>query len=64
MEYLILPLGMLVAIIWSLAWACNDAEKRGKGGCLVAFLVFLTWSLGLFIWVVFRPVLPEDSKEK
>ena len=37
----------------------RDAERRGKSGCLVAILVFfLSWPLGLILWIVFRPEPP------
>ena len=51
-------LGLVFAIVflWSVIWAYNDAERRGKSGCLVALLVFLlSWPVGLIIWLVFRP---------
>ena len=42
--------------IWSIFWAFGDAESRGKSGCLVALLVaFLSWPIGLVVWLVFRP---------
>lgn len=42
--------------IISVIWAYGDAERRGKSGCLVAILVlFLSWPLGLILWLVFRP---------
>ncbi len=48
-------------LIWSLVWVHNDAEKRGKPGCLVAFLVFLiSWPLSLLLWLLFRPEHTED----
>lgn len=47
---------IMVLYIYSIVWAFNDAEARGKSGCLVALLVmFLTWPIGLIAWVVFRP---------
>jgi len=47
---------ILIVYIWSVVWAYNDAERRGKSGCLVALLVFLlTWPMGLIIWLIFRP---------
>ena len=47
---------MLCLYVYSAAWAYGDAEQRGKPGCLVAFLVlFLSWPLGLILWIVFRP---------
>ncbi len=42
--------------VYSIFWATADAEARGKSGCLVALLVtFLSWLLGLLLWVIFRP---------
>lgn len=46
--------------IWSLIWVYGDAEKRGKSGCLVAFLIgFFAWPWGLLIWLIARP---EDKR--
>ncbi|MDX5346718.1 MAG: hypothetical protein LPJ89_01350 [Hymenobacteraceae bacterium] len=42
--------------IWSIIWAYNDAEARGKPGWAVALLVALfSWPLSLLLWVIFRP---------
>ena len=58
-----LALGILAVYIGSIVWAYNDAESRGKAGCLVAILVaFLTWPLGLVAWLVFRPNEPETER--
>lgn len=47
---------LLVGFFYSVFWAYQDAEKRGKSGCLVALLVFLvSWPAGLIIWLIFRP---------
>ncbi len=49
-------LPVLALFIWSVIWAYRDAERRGKPGCLVALLVFwLTWPLGLILWLLIRP---------
>jgi hypothetical protein len=49
-------LPILVLYVWSIVWAFNDAEKRGKSGCLVVLMVMLlTWPVGLLVWIVFRP---------
>lgn len=57
---LCITLPLLAVFIWSIVWAYNDAERRGKSGCLVALLVFLlTWPVGLIIWLLIRP---EDGK--
>lgn len=55
---LIAPLAILFLglLIWSLVWAFNDAEKRGKNGWLVVLLLFLmNWPISLLMWLVFRP---------
>ncbi|CAN5900232.1 hypothetical protein BH24BAC1_BH24BAC1_25680 [soil metagenome] len=53
---LLLALVVLVLYIWSIVWAYNDAERRGKSGVLVAILVaLLSWPLGLLLWILFRP---------
>lgn len=53
---LLLALVVLVLYIWSIVWAYNDAERRGKSGVLVAILVaLLSWPLGLLLWFLFRP---------
>lgn len=47
---------MFALYIVSIFWAFGDAERRGKSGCLVALIVaFLSWPLGLLLWVVLRP---------
>jgi uncharacterized membrane protein len=51
-------LGILIVVllVWSLVWVYNDAEERGKSGCLVVLLVFLlSWPVSLLAWIVFRP---------
>ena len=39
----------------SIYLAARDAQARGKPFWLVFLLVWLTWPLGLFAWMVFRP---------
>ena len=52
----IILLGLLAPYVFSIVWAYNDAEGRGKSGCLVAILVaFLSWPIGLVAWLIFRP---------
>lgn len=58
-----IALPMMILLIWSIIWAYNDANKRGKSGCLVALMVFLiTWPGGLIAWLVFRPDEEEPAK--
>jgi uncharacterized membrane protein YoaK (UPF0700 family) len=54
----IIPLVILVlgVLIGSLVWTYRDAEKRGKPGWLIVFMVFLcNWPFSLLIWLAFRP---------
>ena len=58
-----IALPMTILVIWSIIWAYNDANKRGRSGCLVALMVFfVTWPAGLLIWLVFRPEQKEPPK--
>ena len=42
--------------VLTVIWAFSDAKQRGKSGCLVAILVaFVSWPVGLIIWLVARP---------
>ncbi len=49
-------------------WAIQDANTRGKAGCLIGLLVFLTWPLGLLFWAVARPptkvILPDQKNSE
>ncbi|MGB2905492.1 MAG: hypothetical protein WBB73_00215 [Candidatus Aminicenantaceae bacterium] len=57
---LFLGLILLGLMVISLVWAYNDAEKRGRQGCLVVILLFLfSWPFSLLLWIVFRPDLPD-----
>ena len=58
----VLGLGILIVVLggWigSSIWVLLDADRRSKSGCLIGLLVFLTWPLGLCLWLVTRPPLP------
>jgi len=52
----LLVLGAFMAYLWSIVWAYEDAESRGKSGLLVALLVMLAvWPIGLIVWLMLRP---------
>jgi uncharacterized membrane protein len=55
--FVLILLALFVGVfIWSLFWAYQDAEERGKSGCLVVLLILLVgWPISLLLWVVFRP---------
>jgi len=50
-------IGLLIAI-----WVYKDAEKRGKSGVLWLLLVWLTFPIGLIIWLVVRPPIGGEKK--
>ncbi len=57
-EFLAVSLAIMVlvtVVAVSIRWAANDARARGENGTVVGFLVFLTWPIGLVVWVLVRP---------
>jgi hypothetical protein len=44
----------LVLWIGSLIWVYQDAEKRGKSGCIWLLLLWFTWPFGLIAYLVVR----------
>jgi len=44
----------LAVAIYTTVWVYGDSQRQGKPGCLVAFLVAMTWPLGLFLWLIVR----------
>lgn len=44
----------LILWIGSLIWVYQDAEKRGKSGCIWLLLLWFTWPIGLFAYLVLR----------
>ena len=49
-------LGLFITYLWSIVWAYEDAQSRGKSGLLVALLVMLgVWPIGLIAWLILRP---------
>ena len=52
---LLLQLGFLVLVVWSIWQVAQDAELRGKPGWLIAGLALITWPIGVFLWLAARP---------
>ena len=46
---------ILGALLWLLIWVTGDANVRGKPGCLVAILIFMSMPFGLLLWLLVRP---------
>ncbi len=52
-----------VLFIISVCWIMNDAEKRGKSGCVaLLFLFAATWPISILWWLWLRP--PADQTPK
>lgn len=47
-------LGMFVGWALSLLWVYQDAQARGKTGCLWVLIVTFTWPIGLLVYFVLR----------
>jgi hypothetical protein len=46
---------------WSVRVCALDARRRGKSPFLVSLLVFVSFPLGLLLWLLFRPEPLNDS---
>ena len=42
-------------LVWTLRVCVADARYRGKSPWLVTLLVFVSFPLGLIVWLLFRP---------
>jgi hypothetical protein len=50
----VLGLLILVLFLGSLVWLYQDAQSRGKTGCLWALIAFFTWPFGLIAYILLR----------
>lgn len=51
-----------ILLIANVLWGFRDGRKRGLSGILVALLVTCSFPLGVFIWLLLRPGIPEAAK--
>jgi hypothetical protein len=51
---LCMALIFFIGYLVSLFWVYQDAEQRGKTGCLWLLLIFFTWPFGLIAYIVLR----------
>ena len=49
------PTIFVLVVFGTTIWSCWDAESRGKSGVLISLLVWLTWPIGLVLWLLYRP---------
>ena len=60
---LIFVFPLLAILWWTLRVCAADARRRGKSPLLVTLLVFVSFPLGLLVWLLFRPE-PLNSGDK
>ncbi len=52
----------LCAYVSSLRWSYQDARARGKSGLhVVLWVALVKWPVGLLMWLLFRPNLPQHA---
>ena len=52
----VISLVTFLGILGWIVWVCAlDARRRGKSPFLVSLLVFVSFPLGLILWLLFRP---------
>lgn len=57
---LVVSIIFLVLALYSFIWITEDAQKRGKSGCLAfLFVIAASWPLSLLWWLWLRPPLPK-----
>lgn len=44
----------LALFAWSLIWLYQDAESRGKAGCLWVLIAWFTWPFGVLAYFLLR----------
>ena len=58
---LILPAAFFGIVVWTLRVCAIDARRRGKSPLLVTLLIFISFPLGLIVWLLFRPEPPNGE---
>jgi hypothetical protein len=52
---------IFILSLYSFIWITEDAQRRGKSGCLAfIFLFAATWPFSLLWWLWLRPPLPKS----
>jgi hypothetical protein len=59
---LVVGIIILVVALYSFIWITEDAQKRGKSGCLAfLFLFAASWPVSILWWLWLRPPLLRPS---
>ena len=64
--FLVIPALIILVILFALsvAWATNDASKRGKNIFLAVLFIILTgWPISLFWWLWLRPPIKKEQSQ-
>ncbi len=52
---ILIAVSLLFALVVAIRFIAVDARRRGKSPVLVVLLVFVSFPLGMIIWLLFRP---------
>jgi len=52
---ILIAVSLLFALVIVIRFIAVDARRRGKSPFLVVLLVFVSFPLGMIIWLLFRP---------
>ena len=52
---ILFAVSFLFALVVAIHFIAVDARRRGKSPFLVVLLVFISFPLGMIIWLLFRP---------
>ena len=55
---------LLTVLLISMRLLAADARRRGKSAALVVLLAFVSFPLGLLLWLVFRPEPIEPDRRE
>ena len=65
-QWLRVTVGLVVIILslYSFIWITEDAQRRGKSGCIALIFVFAaTWPFSLLWWLWLRPPLLKTEAQ-
>jgi hypothetical protein len=51
---LVFRLALMASAAWSVYWVYQEARRERKPAALIAFLVLITWPIGLVAWLFLR----------
>lgn len=52
--YMLLAMIIFLVFLYSLAWVYQDAQARGRTGCMWLLIAWFTWPLGVLAYYILR----------